>query len=136
VIEREYEPLPRPKWQRALVDLRIDKRQMAASTTISETARTLVRIVPRADGSIWVLSGRGENDVPADCMMVFDEFDRSGKYVREVRMMGPYQPGRDVFFVTGDRLVVITNNGPLGGSELFDEMPDTPDSIEIHCYGM
>jgi hypothetical protein len=118
----------------ALVERRIDKQEMAASTAISETARTVTRILPRVDGTVWVLTGRGENESPAGAMATFDVFDRAGRFVRQVTVTVEYVPGRDAFFVGGDHVVVVVNGGPMGGADIF-EATDS-DGIEVRCVAL
>lgn len=129
VFEREYEPLDRPAWQKSLVESKIDKQEMAAETVLAEKARTIESIVPRPGGVVWFLTGRGENEKPDDVLATFDEFDRSGRFVRSVSVLGEYEAGRDALYVDGDHIVVVMNGGPLGGAEMFEDS----DEIAVRC---
>jgi hypothetical protein len=135
VLERDFDPLPRPAWQLALVKGQMEKQEMSSTTKIAETARAVSAIFPRDGGRVWVLTSRGENEPPDGCMVVFDAFDRTGDFVRRVQVRGRYVAGRDAFFMDGEHVVVVINGGPMGGAEMFAAAnPAGSDAVEVRCF--
>jgi hypothetical protein len=119
VIEREYEPLLRDSRDIARTDSLKRKGEMPAENKVSETHRAVANLFPRGNGDMWVLSSRGERDIRAGTVGVFDVFDRRGRFMRQVTVHGPYVPGRDGFFLVGDFVYAVTNIGEFAGSETF-----------------
>ncbi len=116
VIEREYKPIKRSDkeyeesrriYESALTQLPVDyklivEREAAAIAYMQRGLRF------RPDGSIWALSGRGIRELPAGVLAVFDVFDRSGEFVKQVELRGPGDAVRDgIFFAGDDRIVVV-----------------------------
>jgi hypothetical protein len=134
VIERDYDPAPRPEWQRALLNVRIDKQEMSPDTKLAETGRTIVDLFPQEDGTLWVLTDRGENQAPAGAMAVFDVFDRDGCFARRVTVDGAYEPGRDELYMHGDFIAVVVNGGPMGGADIFEYDADVPEEVEVRLF--
>lgn len=119
VIEREYEPLLRDSRDIARTDSLKRKGEMPVENKVSETHRAVANLFPRGNGDMWVLSSRGERDIRAGIVGVFDVFDRRGRFMRQVTVHGPYVPGRDGFFLVGDFVYAVTNIGEFAGSETF-----------------
>jgi hypothetical protein len=126
VIEREYRHRPRASRELQSVEAMKERGDMPPDTKTSETSRDVSRLVPRSNGHLWVLSSRGEMDVPPGTVATFDEFDPSGRYVREVTVSGPFKAGQDVFLMTGDFLFILTNS-----ADLADIAEDT--EMELVC---
>ena len=97
----------------------------------------IVRIFPKEDGTIWVLTDRGENDAPGGASVSFDVFDRTGHFVRRVTANIPYVPGRDELYIYGDFIAVVVNGGAMGGAEIFDSGDaDVPEEVEVRCFAV
>jgi len=116
VIERDFEPIDRSDqeyaetraiYESALTSLPVDytleiERQASAVAFLQRGLRI------RDDGTIWALSGRGIRNLPAGVLAVFDVFDRSGEFVKQVELHGPGDALKDgIFFVGDDRVVVV-----------------------------
>ena len=74
----------------------------------------------RDNGELWILSSRGERDIPQNTIAKFDVFDRQGRFIRQVTVQAPYVPGRDGFYIVGDLIYVVTNIGEFAGTIEFD----------------
>lgn len=112
VIEREYEHRARTQEEIESIERLKRSGEMASQTKISKTSQDIVKILPRDDGSVWVLSSRGERDVPAGVIASFDAFDKSGRFVRKISLKGTFRPGVDAFHLVGDFVFVV-----IGGAE-------------------
>ena len=66
----------------------------------------------RDDRSLWVLTSRGAYGVPRGEMGTFDVFDNEGRFIRQVTLQGKGDYWTDDYFVSGDKLFVVTNVGP------------------------
>jgi hypothetical protein len=97
---------------------------------------------PRDDGSLWVLTSRGMKSADENTLGTFDVFDREGRFVRQVTMTGQGDPDEDLYFLTGDRVFVVTqyvsasrsmfgNSGPEGAEDEDNLVP-----MEVICYAM
>ena len=95
----------------------------------------------RKDGSIWALSGRGIRELPGDVFAVFDVFDPSGEFVKQVELHGPGNALRDgIFFAGPDRILVVKGYmesvmTQLGGrARTSDDDPDGEPYLAVICY--
>jgi hypothetical protein len=136
VVERDYEHRKRTPRDFEHLEKRKESGDISPATKTAETSRDVVRIIPRDNGELWVLSSRGEKDVPNGIVGMFDVFNRSGRYVRQVSVRGPYRPGRDGFRLVEDYVYVITNVGEFAGidqAESTEEDADDIGQIEVIC---
>ena len=79
---------------------------------IDDTSRDIIQLLPRRNGSLWVLSSRGEKDVATGTIAVLDEFDGEGRFARQVTLRGAgFRPAVDAFYVLDDFVYVVTNAG-------------------------
>lgn len=132
VIEREYEHRIRTPRDLELVDGRKEAGEIADATKVSETSRDLVRFQPRGDGTLWVLSSRGEQDVPDGVIATFDVFDKKGRFVRQATVQGSFRVGIDVFYVVDDYVFVVTNAGEAADLNPADA-EEAADPMEVIC---
>lgn len=132
VIERAYEHRPRVNAELDQIKDAMSKGEISPDTKVADTSPDVARIVPRGDGSVWVLSSRGEMEVPSGAIAVFDVFDNSGRFVREVEVAGSFVPGRDAFRMAGDCVFVVTNAGQLAGMD-DEEAPDAHYGSDVIC---
>jgi hypothetical protein len=152
VITREYEPHRRSAAEREQVGA---SRQMVVNgreieEVISDRDPAIGRLRVDDAGSLWVLPGGSSPDAPEGAFEVWDVFDPSGRFVRQVAYLCPGTPGEDrLFQVRADRAVLVRGytgsgiavvagagggSGALpagagGGSDAEDETP-----LELICY--
>lgn len=92
----------------------------------------------RPDGSMWVSTSRGTNDMPDDTLGTFDVYDPKGRFVRQVKLQGQFDNDNDAVFFVGDRIYVITEfvssamSAQGGGAEGEDEEEAEP--MAVICY--
>lgn len=134
VIERDYDHHPRSQEEIDVIETLKRSRRISPQTKVSQTSRDIVRVIPRKGGAVWVLSSRGEKDIPQGVVGTFDVFDREGRFVREVTVTGPFHVGRDRFHLVGDLVFVVTNAGGGGDmSERAGEGATEVDETEVVC---
>jgi hypothetical protein len=78
---------------------------------------------------------------PEGAIGVFDVFDRDGRYVRQLTLMGEGDPLDDGIFILGDRVFVITDllDADLathGGKKGEEAEMDEAEPIEVICYSL
>lgn len=111
-----------------------------ATIKVSDFDQDIAAIYPRADGTLWVLNSRGQNEVPEGSLGVFDVFDSEGHFVREVTVMGEGDPQEDGYFFVEDRLYVVTGfldaamSAAGGGSDDAEEEDEEAMPMSIICY--
>lgn len=110
VIERAYEHLPRNTRDLEAIEKQKRSGEVHPETKVSTTVRDVVRLFPRSDGTLWVLSSRGDQEVSRGVVAVFDEFDQAGVFVRTVTLQGPRRPQVDNFYLVDDFVFVVTNS--------------------------
>jgi len=118
VVSREYEHFPRPAEEIARVEKQKEEGRISPETRVATTSRDIAGLFVRPNGSLWVLSSRGEREPGEGLVAVFDEFDREGRFVREVAISGPYRPGTDSFVLYEDRMYIF---------------PESDDENEVIC---
>jgi hypothetical protein len=109
VIERQYAHRPRPKWEIEAVETQKRGGEISPETRVAKTSRDVVDLVPRDDGSLWVLSSRGDAEAREGAVGTFDAFDGDGRFVRQITIRGPRRPDRDELRIVGDRVFIVTN---------------------------
>jgi sugar lactone lactonase YvrE len=148
VIEREYEEHPRtPEEKAELEDLYKQLTQgggMPPNTTYEvETIHPCINwrgVYARPDGSVWVSTSWGTNDVGSTTLGTFDIYDPKGRFVRQAQLNGQCDNDDDAVFFVGDRVFVITEfidsvknaRGAAAGEENADAEEAEP--MAIICY--
>jgi len=117
VIERAYEHLPRDKDDLEAIEKQKRSGEMPPETKVSTTVRDVVGLFPRDDGKLWVLSSRGDRETARGVVAVFDEFDRSGVFVRAMTIKGLRRPHLDAVYLIDDLVFVVTNGLEGGAAE-------------------
>jgi hypothetical protein len=137
VIQREYTHRPRSRAEiQTLEGLKLSGK-MASQTKIAETSRDVARICPRDDGSVWILTSRGEMDVATGGIATFDVFDQSGRFVRKCTIQGPFRPGLDSFHLVRDYVYIIVGGaGSGGGGESSEVVGAQAEENSILCLRM
>lgn len=116
VIERDYEPIDRSDQEYEDLRQALDSGLSVVPIEFELTVERQAAAIPyfqrglhmREDGSIWALSGRGIRDLPDDVLAVFDVFDPSGEFVKQVELRGPDNALKDgIFFAGPDRILVV-----------------------------
>jgi hypothetical protein len=136
IIEREYETHARTPRDFARIDSLKEAGAIAPPTTIAANHRAVSHLLPRDNGKLWVLSSRGERDIPQNTIAQFDVFDRRGRFVRQVVIRAPCVPERDGFFFVGDYVYTVTNIGEFSGShqnEFAGGVEVNPGEISVTC---
>jgi hypothetical protein len=145
VIEREYESRDRSeeemKRSTPVVRIRSGHRAQSPEVKTSKTDRNVQQIVPREDGSVWVLSSKGAFDAGDGVIATFDVFDRGGQFTRQVTINGEGSYKDDGFHIVKDRLCVITGlrsarRAMFGGREGETEEEDTGEPMSVICYDL
>jgi len=157
VISRDYERLERSKEE-------IEEMREAMSggsggfgnieVEVAPFARDIVSLLPREDGELWGVSGRGEKDCPESTIGLFDVFDGQGRFAHQLGIRADYDGRYDDYIVSTGRLFVIkeAKSGPdrvsssgsgqgetmmmirRSGATSEDEDEREAGPIEIICY--
>ncbi len=148
VIQRPYEHRKRTAKEMASL-----KKQEAGrggpgrgeAPEIPEYDRDISRLISRPNGDLWVLDSRGRARDTDDHLGTFVVYDPQGQMVRRVRIEAPFHPGRDRFYIRGDRLYVVEEAisamrnmfAGFGGAVVIDgadEEDEEPDPLSVVCY--
>lgn len=110
-----------------------------ATIKVSDFDQDIASIYPRADGTLWVINSRGQNEMPEGSLGIFDVFNSEGHFVREVTVMAEGDPQQDGYFFVGDRLYVVTGfldaaMSAAGGGSDDGEEEDEAEPMAIICY--
>ena len=76
---------------------------------VSDRHVAVQKILFRADGSLWVQSGRDAWRAAKDEFTAFDVYDREGRYLRRVELRAELDAVQDGIFFAGDRVYVVTD---------------------------
>ena len=112
IITREFTPRERSAKEKEVVHgvyEAFTRQAPGAQLKINDHDPNLMNLYVRDDGSLWVMTSRGLYDNPEGSIGVFDVFDRRGRYVSEVTLMGDGDPENDGYFFVGDRIYVVTD---------------------------
>ena len=108
---------------------------------VSEYEPDVRNIFPRSDGTVWVMTSRGEREANESVLAQFDVFDSQGRFTHQVTLEAEGDPREDAVFFVGDRLFVVTEyvsasqsmwGGKDGEAEEEDEGEAEP--MEVICY--
>jgi hypothetical protein len=93
----------------------------------------------RQDGSLWVLTSRGERDQPAGILRAYDVFDAEGNFVEQVSLAAPGDDRDGVIWLRDDRLLVV--KGLEDAARAFRGENDesgaeggNPEPLSVICY--
>lgn len=148
IIEREYESRRRSGEEMKRADARMPVRMgrrghgMEFEKKISKTDRDIMRMYPRHDGSLWVISSRGGIDAPAGAVATFDVFDQDGHFVRQVTLIGEGDFPEDGLHFVGNRLFVVTGllsaRAAMDGAGSDDSYDEDEELIpmSVICYDL
>lgn len=86
-------------------------------------------LFPQSDGTLWVLTSQGTNNLPSGSCGVFDVFDAAGHFERQVTLRGPHNPTQDSFYFFGQDIVYVTTHTEDSSTDKNDSSP-----MEVICY--
>ncbi len=140
IIEREYETYVRTDEEKELTRLYVEATFRnhpvpPRECTVEETEPSIARLQTMPDGELWVMTSRGTRNLPDGIGMIYDAFDREGRFVRQVAVHGSFDTDRDLVRWLGDgRFVVIAGAGEgylnAMGVSSGEEVPP----VEVICY--
>jgi hypothetical protein len=136
VIEREYSHRQRSKQEMEDNKPRVvmrgrDGQRMQPEIKSSATDRDILRMLPREDGSLWVLSSKGNFNSPRGTMATFDVFDPAGHFVRTVAFQVPGNFRQDEFYLVRDQLVVVRSARSARDALMGSEDGDTKEAADV-----
>lgn len=76
---------------------------------VSDHHAAIEQLQFREDGSLWVQSGHDRWAPRDDVFTSFDVYDRAGRYVRRVHLVGEDDPVEDGLYLGRDRVFVVTD---------------------------
>jgi hypothetical protein len=111
VIERAYEPVRRKPAD--LADLHshwgnVYRRVQQLEIRISENERNITALYPRSDGSLWVETSRGWDNLPSGVADILDVFDAEGRFVRQAILRKDIDTANDLLFIIGEQVLIAT----------------------------
>jgi hypothetical protein len=106
---------------------------------IEDSHNQIGAIFARDDGSLWVLTSRGSNDLDDGVVGVFDVFDKKGRFVQQVELKGEGNPRSDGYFFVKDRLFVVTDflaalMALQGGGGSVEDAEEEPELMQVISY--
>jgi hypothetical protein len=147
VIERDYpEHVRTPEEKSEVEDLYerlTNAQQLPPNTTFEvEDVHPCINwqgVHTRPDGSLWVATSRGTNDVGDETLGTFDIYDPKGRFVRQAKLDGQCNNDDDAVFFVGDRVFVITEfidsvANMQGGSAAEGEEDEEAEPMTLICY--
>jgi len=142
VIEREFEPRVRSDAERErrgpMVRVSNGDGTLKSTVTKSPTDRTVMNIIPRENGVVWVLTSRGSFDTARGELCTLDEFDADGRFVRQIHLMGEGNLDKDAIVIAGNRLFVLTDRqsarAAVMGAETKEDENAEPEPMTLICY--
>lgn len=142
-IRRDYKPRKRSseEMEKAKNGFMVVINGRKAKNIISETDRSVQRLYPRDDETLWVLSSRGALDNPEGSIGVFDVYDSSGRFTTQYTIRGDGSLEDDGLFIVGDRLFVITDlvsarRGMFGSGDDAEQTEEEPAPMSVICYDL
>lgn len=147
---RAYEPLRRTDGDRARIEGMVLSAFNGAPfqpTVVVEEMEEVVCSLARglqvhADGSLWVLTGRGMRPGQPGVMAVYDVFDESGRFARQMALRAPHDAQRVGIFLSGqDRIIVVKGffeslAAQFGNGATFSGEDGEVETPEVICYEM
>ena len=98
-------------------------------------------VYARPDGSTWVATSRGTDDVGEASLGTFDIYDPKGRFVRQASLFGQCDNDDDFVFFVGDHVFVVTEfldsvATARGSAAEEEEDPDAEEAepMTLICY--
>jgi hypothetical protein len=149
VIERPYQP--RKRTAEDIEDLKngmvaiVNGRRVEVETHIEDHDPAVRELRVDKEGNLWVLEPQGARGLPSGVVRIYDVFDPTGTYTKQVRIAcdGDAEADR-LLFASDDRLLLIKGAeaaldamfagfGEGGGEEAEEGAPE-PAPLEVVCY--
>ncbi len=109
IIQTEYESVRRSAENMA--DLKHQKDSLRRTEGVSEDINPFLRDIDslycRPNGELWVLSSQGLRDCSERQLGIFHVYGHDGHYLHDVSLEADYDPKRDDFLITGNRLFIL-----------------------------
>ncbi len=140
IIERDYEPRRRTQAEKDLVgsdmQVEINGEQIEFDRFVEDYDECISRLFIADDGTLWVQTAHGTNDLPKDILEIWDLFDKDGKYIKQISVpLGAEINSGTTYFPGRNKLVVITSPGDESAEdETESESSDETEPLEIICY--
>ena len=144
IIDRpDYQPVKRTSKEKKRFQTVFDgitSWSPGSSFKISETHRAVVQVWFRPNGSLWVLSGKGNWRKDQGVFAVFDVYNTDGRFVQSVTLKCEGDSAKDGFYFSGDRLYRVSDQfaaiiGQFGGDE-EPEDDDESDPLQVIAYSL
>ncbi len=118
VIRREFESRKRTRAEIAEIEEGFgDIPEGASRPEVPAFDRDIARFETRPGGMLWVFSSRDQAVAEAGRIGPFDVFDGDGNYVKRLSVKADFDPERDEFRVSGNRLYIVKES--QGSSATF-----------------
>jgi hypothetical protein len=109
---------------------------------LEENWNPVQQLWARDDGSLWVQTSRGSQGLDDGILGIFDVFDKSGHFIKQMTLKGEGDPTADGYFFVRDRLFVVTDwlnslmalQGGGRQAEEEEEMEEEDALMEIVSY--
>lgn len=143
VIEREFEHRKRNEEEiernKPRIRMRRGNNTVQPDVSASDTDRDVQEIIPRPDGTLWVLSSKGAYDCKGDELATFDVFDAEGKFMHQITLKGEGDYVDDGFYFAGNHFFVVTDlrsaqRAQYGGDDEAAEVDEEAEPMRILCY--
>ncbi|MBK9302315.1 MAG: hypothetical protein IPM94_00010 [bacterium] len=142
-FERPYTPLARDRadHDRAESLLKAQARNypVPPPVKVADSEPHIQSLTVLDDGSVWILSGRGQRGQPDGVMLTYDVFDAKGAFDRQVRVHADADGLKDqLFLISPDRAVLVLNFwdaflAGMGAGEETDAAADVAPMEIISC---
>jgi hypothetical protein len=148
VIERAYEHRKRTAEEmeesKPRVMLQRGNRRESPETKGSETDRDIMALLPRHDGTLWVVSSHGGRDQVDGVIATFDVFGEDGRFEQQVTVEGDGDFVDDGIHFVGDKLYVVkglrsarrAQHGGREGEEMSEEELESAEPVALVCYDL
>ncbi len=121
------------------------KDMQGVELEISEHDRDVNMLHVTDGGRLWVQNSRSAASTPLGVLARFDVFDASGRFERRLVLRADFDPEQDRFFITGERLYVLTRWADATGAWRASVRPDAsygdeeesdeePEPMSVVCY--
>jgi sugar lactone lactonase YvrE len=148
VIERPYQP--RKRTAKDIEDIKngmvvvINGRRVEVEMHIEDHDPAVRQLRVDDKGNLWVLQPQGARELPAGIVRVYDVFDPSGTYVKQVRVACDGDAEADRLLFAGDDRLILVRGAQAALDAMFagfgegggetDEEASEPAPLEVVCY--
>ena len=106
---------------------------------LSEAHSPVGTLQSRRDGSLWVLSSRGQFGQPDEIVSMYDVFDAKGRFAQQLAIKANADSVNDLIALVGDYMIVVTDFLPSmmalqGGTAADEEEDEEAEPMQVICY--